>query len=94
MVAGFSLSESYYIFPAYPADTDLPSRGLGYPCDMHNWPQTSLRRYPGSFTRDLMDTGQYRLHVQLVLDVPLGPRRALRIQRWGLRQSEHVGADR
>ena len=41
-----------------------------------------------------MDAGQHCLHVQFVLDVPLGPRRPLRIQRWGLRQFEHVGADR
>ena len=76
------------------ADTDQSYRSLGYPRNMHNRPQASLRRHPRSLSRNIMDTCQHRLYVQLVFDVPLRPRRSIRVQRWGLRQFEHVGADR
>ena len=76
------------------ADTAIPRRSLGYPRHMHYRSQATLRRHPRSLSRNFMDAGQHCLHVQLVLDVPLCPRRPLRIQRWGLRQFEYVGADR
>lgn len=41
-----------------------------------------------------MDAHKHNLHVRFLPNVPLGARRALRIQRRRLRQLEHVGADR
>ena len=41
-----------------------------------------------------MDFDQHHIHVWLLHYVPLRPRRAVRIQLWSIRQSEHVGADR
>ena len=58
----------------YPADTCISSRSLGYSRHMYNWPQAPLRRHPRSLPRNIMDTCQHRLHVQLILDVPLGSR--------------------
>lgn len=93
-MAGLPFSRAQCNFLVHFADTGLLSRSLGYPRHMHNWPQTPLRRYPWSLARNIMDTSQHRVHVQFILDVSLCPRRTLRIQRWSLRQPEHVGADR
>lgn len=51
-----------------------PSRSLGHPRHMHHWSQAPLRRHSRSLPRNIMDTCQYRLHVQLILDVSLRPR--------------------
>ena len=75
-------------------DTDLCHRCLDHSLRPNPWPQDLLRHCPWRDAGDVLDTHQHHLHVRVISHVSLGPRRAVRVQRWRIRQSEHVGADR
>ena len=76
-MADFSFSYFGLSLVNYPMILMSPSRSLGYPRHMHHRPQTPLRRHPRRLSRNIMDSRQHRLHVQLLPHVPLGPRRPL-----------------
>lgn len=53
-----------------------------------------LQHHPWRVAGDILDPDEYLVHGRLIHHVPLRSRGAVRVQRRGLRQSEHVGADR
>jgi hypothetical protein len=63
-------------------NTDLYNRGLDHTLRPHHWPQDLLRHSSWRNARDIVDSHQHHLHVWVLSHVPLGPRRAVRVQRW------------
>lgn len=81
--------------PAIQPLTDMSCyRCLDYPFRLDRGFEDLLRYPSRRFAGDIMDSHQHQLHVWLLHHVPLGAGYSVRVQRWRLRQSEHVGANR